>query len=431
MNYQPSYRLHLLLLVGIVSCTSEIKPSSNTHINFAPESQVIKGRVERLVVVDGNLYSPSSKPLSIQRIRWYWDYNISWTADEGSTVQAGDPIIKLDPSTIQKDLDEKELSLAQQKLELEEEELRAADEIADAVAAVKTAEFEVKKEKLLLTDSDAVSEAEKKKQRLKVQAAEATLRRNQEKIESARQRSKRKIESQKIRVKKAEEEVGEMREGLGRTVLNAPQDGLVIFPLYSSNAGWQKARPGAGVQANTLVAEIADPKDLVARIFVPEIDADGIADSTVGTMTLDILSGANFSGAVRKVASVPSTPAERDGNKSPKPSDNVRQFEVLFEISDLPTEAMPGMTVQVTLRPVAKDQVVRVPIEALTTAPLTDDGRAQPFAGGNEAYIYMRPKSGQARDWQWRRITLGIQSLTHAEVLTGIDEGDFYRSVLW
>ena len=78
---------------------------------FGDTVTVQKGPVVREVLADGNLASPSSKPLVIQRIRWYWDYNISWTAEEGSLVKAGDPVVKLDPATIQKDLTEKEMEL--------------------------------------------------------------------------------------------------------------------------------------------------------------------------------------------------------------------------------------------------------------------------------------------------------------------------------
>lgn len=437
------------LLVGAIACTkSGATDPKTTPMDFGEGVKVARGAVVREVLADGSLQSPSSKPLVVQRIRWYWDYNISWTAEEGTLVKAGDPVVKLDPATVQKDLTEKEMELESSKLELEEERLKMEDDVADARSAVTQAEFDQKKEELLLTDSDAVSEAEKRKQRLKVEAAKATLRRNKEKVGAAATRGGRRVEVQKLKLKKVEEEVADMREGLAKTELKAPQDGLVIFPLYSGNSGWQKARPGAGVQVNTVVAEVADPTDLVAKIFVPEIDAEGILAGTPGVMTLDIAPGMEFPGKVRSVAGVPSTAAERDGNKSPKPADNVRQFEVVFIPDQVPKQGMPGMTVRVTLKATEKNDVLRVPSAALADGPPTADekgalkvGPLQPGAAktgaATRAYVYSRSgkqaggagQSGAA--WSWKEVTLGAQSLSYAEVVGGLEDGDEVKTVNW
>jgi multidrug efflux pump subunit AcrA (membrane-fusion protein) len=426
--------LELLMLLCLAGCQAAVDGAAAFGTPEAGESRVARGTVERLVVVDGGLYSPSSRPITIQRIRWYWDYNISWAAEEGSIVKEGDVVIKLDQSAIQKDLTERENNLEEAKLTLEEENIRADDEIAEAKASVTAAEFDIKKEKLLLTDSDAVSEAEKQKQRLKVAGAEASLRRAKEKVVATRERVERRLEMQRLKVKQAEEDVAEMKAGLDKTELKAPQDGLLIFPLYSTNAGWQKARPGGAVGVNAQVAEIANPKDLVARLFVPEIDADGIIAGTPGEVMLSIAPGKAFTGKVKSVASVPTTAAERDGSKSSKPADNVRQFEILFEVDGLPAEAMPGMTVRAVLAPVKKAGVLLAPTEALAAAAPAGASPPKPAidpAGGapDVAYVLARGKDETA--FGWRRIKLGVQSLTHAEVSEGLAEGDTVKVFAW
>lgn len=435
-------------LMIVAACSKSADPTHKASgLSFGDGVTIGKGAVVREVLADGNLSSPTSKPLVIQRIRWYWDYNISWTAEEGSMVKAGDPVVKLDPATIQKDLTERETELERTKLETEEERLRGGDELADAKSAVATAEFDLKKAQLMVTTSDAVSGSEKKKQLLTVESSKASLQRTKEKVQATKERSARRMEAQLLKLKKVQEEVDDMRSGLAKTELKAPQDGLVIFPLYSSNSGWQKARPGAGVQVNSVVAEVSDPKDLVAKIYVPEIDADGIAIGTPGIMTLDIAPGEQMPGKVKSISGVPSTAAERDGNKSPKAADNVRQFEVAFIPDTLPPQSMPGMTVRVTLRPTEKADVLRVPSAALADAPPSpgkDGGETtvplQPGAVKADsiakAFVYARTaKDAQARDknkgWAWREVTLGAQSLSYAEVMSGLEAGDEVRTVNW
>ena len=424
----------LVFLLSFSGCAKERATPTPLGSSLAGETRVGKGDIEHIIVVDGNLYSPSSRSISVQRIRWYWDYKVSWTAEEGSMVKATDVVIRLDQSALQKDLSEREVALEETKLNLEEETIRANDDIADAKSAITLAEFDLKREKLLLTDSDAVSEAEKQKQKLKVAGAEAALRRAREKVTATKDRMDRKLEMQRLKVKQAQDEVTAMKEGLAKTELKAPQDGLLIFPLYSTNAGWQKARPGGVVTVNTQIAEIANTKDLVARLFVPEVDADGVVSDTPGEVTLSIAPGKSFSGRVKSVSQVPTTQTERTGSKSSKPADNIRQFEVLFEIDGLPAEAMPGMTVRAILTPIRKQAVLLVPIEALAITPPVGDAAPQPAfenRGATTADAYVLTRAKASDNYRWQKVKLGIQSLTQAEVLEGVQEGDSVKLFAW
>lgn len=424
----------LMMLWMLGGCQGSHEITTTTGPGFVGETTVLKGDIERSIVVDGSLYSPSSRSISVQRIRWYWDYKVSWTAEEGSMVQADDIVVRLDQSAIQKDLSEREMALEEAKLNLEEETIRANDEVADAKSAITMAEFDLKKEKLLLTDSDAVSESEKQKQKLRVAGAEAALRRAREKVAATKERTERRLEMQRLKVKQAQDEVTEMKEGLAKTELRAPQAGLLIFPLYSTNGGWQKARPGGAVTVNTQLAEIANTKDLVARLFVPEVDADGIVENTPGEVMLSIAPGQIFQGRVKSIAQVPTTQAEREGSKSNKPAENIRQFEVLFEIENLPEDAMPGMTVRADLKPLRKQGVLVVPTEALAATAPDTPGSPKPAIDINtstpeEAFVMARTKD--SAEFSWRKVKLGVQSLTQAEVVEGLNEGDRLRLFAW
>lgn len=431
-----SYRASLLLLgLGLATaCTGGTATDFGTE-TASLDASVRRGPLQRSIVADGSLYSPRSRPVSVQRIRWYWDYNISWTAEEGTLVKAGDVVVRLDPSAIQKDLNERENALKEAQLLFDEEKLRAADETADAVAAVASAEIELKRQKLLLVESDAVSEAEKQRQRLSIANAESALRRAREKVGEVKKRLVSRQEVQALKVQQAESEVSEMKAGLEKTELKAPQDGLLIFPLYSSNSGWQKARPGGSTQVNAALAEISDPKDLVARLYIPEVDADGITPDTPGTLTLSIDPARKLAGKVLSIASVPTTGADRDGSKSAKPADNIRQFEVLFQVANLPEQAMPGMSVRAELLPRVRDNALLVPIAALATeAPRGSQPPAPlaPAEGSDEARAaFVLAQQGPGKPWTWKAVTVGSETITEAEILSGLGEGEKVKVFAW
>src|SRR5690606_4384377 len=64
-----------LFVLPVSGCRSEAQVATGSTVTFGPDLVVDNGPLERLIVVDGNLYSPATEPVVIQRIRWYWDYN--------------------------------------------------------------------------------------------------------------------------------------------------------------------------------------------------------------------------------------------------------------------------------------------------------------------------------------------------------------------
>lgn len=422
--------IFLSLIVFVSSChkmSSSGVPVSWTNLK---EFTVDKGAVVREVLADGLLYSPSTKSLSVSAIQWYWDFTIIWTKEEGSLVKSGDVILQLDNATAKKDLDTQEIELEQEKLKFKESKLKTEDQIADALADVTMKEFELKKAKLSVVESDVVSLNERKKQKLDVASAEAALKRAQEKVKAIREQSVKSLEVQELKVKRVEEESANLKKGLSLMDIKAPQDGLLIFPTFSTSSGAQKAKPGVGTQVGTLVAEIADPSQLVARLYIPEVDMAGIVTGIPCTLSLDINVNEIIEGKVTKVGTVPSTRAERDGSKSSSASNNVRQFEVWVELSKLPEKSLPGLTVKARLQAAKRENVVRVPLEILKLNQKQADATL-PEASKNKVTLLVKPKSGGivGGDWKEKEITIGAISSLYAEVIEGLDEGDHVKSL--
>lgn len=418
-------------LLALAGCARSVDaPSSES---FGATVEVAKHDLRREVLADGTLNSPAAKQITVPRIRWYWTQNIAWTAAEGIMVKAGDVVVKLDPATIQKDLVEEETALEVERLKLREMTISGTDKVADAQADVTTKEFELKRARLLYVDSDSVSENEKQRQRLEISAAEAALARAHERVKAVEETVAREREGQQVKVTKAEKSVDLAREGLDKLIMKAPQDGMLLFPLFATQAGWRKAATGVTVEMNTLVAEVADPADLVARLYVPEVDATGIVSGTPGHVVLDVDPLRTISGSVKHVSTVPTTPGEREGRSKPTAQDNVRQVEVHLSLAERPSMAVPGLTVRARLAVLSIDGVASLPIEALSPTP--GNGKALAEAAkqesassqrniqpGSTVYVYAR-RAGDA-NFDWREVQVGAIALTHAEVKSGLQVGD-------
>ncbi len=431
--------LPLVLAFGLLltRCHGGTEASTEKVTGTGPVMQIDRGTVEREILVDGNLYSPSSKAIVVQRVRWYWNYTVAWTAEEGSLVKKGDPVVRLDPAAIQKDLDEKGVELEQEKLKLEETKIKGDDQIAEALADVAAKEFEVKKQQLLVVEDETVSLNERRRQKLTVQEAQAALSRAKDKVATVRLTTKKDYDVQNLKLSRSVDENDEIKRGLANMEMTAPDDGILIFPLFSGEAGWQKARAGAGVNANVTIAEVANPADLVARLFIPEVDADGIVQGIACRIALDIKPNEPINAVVTRISTMPSTPAERDGTKSQAAAQNIRQFEVLAKFESLPAMALPGLSVRARLSTFKRDGVVRVPVDLLhadapvsvaaaaAVAPSPEKAAAPaptPAQGAPQNATVLTRKAGGS--WQKRQLKLGVVSLSHAEVLEGLAEGD-------
>lgn len=413
------------LIAGSIACQDNTDIAKDSYV-FGEKVKVLPGPVERKVYLTGNLVSPVARDLVIERVRWYWEYNIRWTAEEGHKVKKGDPIIKLDPSTIQKDLDSALASLEQAQLEYEETKVEAKDDLADANAGIKRAAFDLKKAELMVSDHDSVSAKEKQKQRLEVAAAKAALARAKEKISVSKNRFDNKLKVKELNVKRQTEDVEILRAGLAKMELSAPQDGIVVFPPYNRASSWQKAHSGGSVNVGTAVASVVQQNTLMVKIFVPEVDAQDVQEGTPGIAVLDIMDHQQFTGKIHKVSQVPSTFAERSGQISSKPNQNLREIEAFFALDQLPPEVMPGMTVRVVLTPSrTKKDVLRVPIAAITNSQQALGSQAK----GPASYVYA--KSQEANRFEWQAVEIGQRSANWVEITAGLKSGDEVRTILW
>jgi multidrug efflux pump subunit AcrA (membrane-fusion protein) len=356
---------------------------------------------------------------------------VSWTAEEGVLIKEGEPVVKLDPSTVEKDLVKANLEFEQAKLELEEESIRAQDDVEDAQAEVKRKSFDLEKKKLLVTDYDSVSAKEKQKQKLEVAAAKAALQRAKDKVQTTKDRAKKRVAVKELRLKRKSEEAEDLQSGLEKLTLKAPKDGLLIFPPYRHQGNWQKARPGASARVSTIVAELANPDNLVAKLYIPEVDAEGLQKGTTGVLNLDIDPDLTIEGVIERISNVPSTYAERNGMTSNSAQHNIREFEVLFSAPKLPPSAMPGMTVRVSLRPQEINKTLRVPIDALATTPIDhkDESKTKPYQGGKQAFVYGKDSDGG--DYKWHEVKIGKHTTNWVEIKQGLSVGDKVRRILW
>ncbi len=147
-------------------------------------------------------------------------------------------------------------------------------------------------------------------------------------------------------VTKAQAEVDKIRKEIENRILRAPISGVVTK---------QEAKVGESVTAGEVLVSILNPDSFEVEANIPEINIGKIKVGQKSTITLDAFPGENFSGEVFYI-----DPAETL-------IDGVVNYKIKVSFTEKDERLKNGLTANLSIITDSKDQVVAVPVYAITT----------------------------------------------------------------
>lgn len=172
-----------------------------------------------------------------------------------------------------------------------------------------------------------------------------------------------------------------------RLVVRAPAKGTVTSVLTAA---------GASVDTATPLFRVQDLDNLVVSVNLTEFDVSRTRDAAPVNIRADALGGRPYAGEVLDVA------------LSGQDSGGVVTFPVIASVDEA-DGLRPGMSVSVRVVVDSREDVLRIPVEAIEDRE------------GKEATVNVRTKSGEVKQ---RDIELGLVGSTYAEVRSGLRGGD-------
>lgn len=303
---------------------------------------------------------------------------------EGDFVEKGTLLFKIKPETYISALDRAQAAVSSSRAML-----------SQAEAQLVQAELSYKRNKQLWEEK-TISQSD-------YEQAEA-----QYKIAKASQ------ENAAFSVKSAEASYKEANEELIKTTVYAPMSGTI-----SSLSVEQGERVvGANMMSGTEILRIADLNRMEVNVDVNENDIVRVKLGDTALVQVDAYLDRNFKGLVTEIAN--------SAESSVTSTDQVTNFKVKILIlqdsyKDLineknPSPFRPGMSASVDIRTMKKDNVLCVPIQAVTTRSDT----TKPAGSDIRTLVFVSDgKRALARD-----VKTGIQDNTDIEILSGVKEGD-------
>ncbi|NVI96531.1 efflux RND transporter periplasmic adaptor subunit [Myxococcus sp. AM009] len=213
--------------------------------------------------------------------------------------------------------------------------------------------------------------------------------------------------------------VDQAQTDLTRTTLVSPIDGNVIE--LSREVG---ERVRGSDLSEDVVMTIAALSAMEVKFEVGEHEVVHLKPGQLAEITLDALEGQTYSGAVVEIAQ--KALIKNEGTEA-----EVTSFPITVALDTRPPGVLPGMSSEVRISAETHNDVVLVPIQAVTVrserslpdykAPIEGGGLTAKRTESLAKVVFVVDSNNKA---QVRRVQTGIASDTELEIVTGLNEGD-------
>jgi HlyD family secretion protein len=214
----------------------------------------------------------------------------------------------------------------------------------------------------------------------------------------------------------------------------APLDGVVTnLPVRAG----ETVVPGLQNQSGTIIMTIADMSLITAEVKVDETDIVNVTLGQTADVTIDAIPNKTFKGHVTEIgntAILRSTGVA--ASQSAISSQEAKDFKVVVALDTPPDEIRPGLSCTAKITTATRQNVLTIPIQALTVRQ-KGDLEAPPPGGAVKAAPKSDPATEKAKKEEiqgvfvingekavFRKVATGITGATDIEVLDGLKDGD-------
>lgn len=331
-----------------------------------------------------------------------WRYKITYMAPEGSPVEKGEIVARLDPTEVEKKLREESANV--EKAREEYEKTKASLELAARDLDLELEEARVdarKKETQLVQAREFQSILDVKKAEYEAELA----RRKVETLELRRNFVKQDADLQ-LKIlhdsrRLYEERTSHHRKSIQAMEIASPRAGTV---LHERNWRNEPVRVGSDVYMGSTIMSLPDLASLVVDARVAEIDAGKVRVGQEVRVDLDAIPDRTFEGRVASVATLFS-PAGFD-----RP---MKVLDLTVELERVDQERMrPGMATRIRIVVNHFQDVLTLPLSVIQTE-------------NGESFVWVKREGGPVK----RSIKLGRDNGVVAVIKEGLSEGEEVANV--
>lgn len=332
---------------------------------------------------------------------------IELAVKEGDFVRTGDLLVRIKPDIYQAQIDNLNAALLTQQSRMEQ-----------ARANMLQAEVEYEKNQKLY-DQDLISELTYKQSENNYEAQKANLKAAEYQIESAR-----------AQLRQAEEE-------LEQTVIRAPQDGTITQLAVEQG----ERVLGQSQMSGTEMMRVARLEQMEIEVDVNENDIVNVSLADTASLEVDAYPNRSFEGVVTEIANSAEVSSEGSAEQitnykvkiritTPHNLEQSSNDFVAMNVSENPATDFtpnfkPGMSATVDIKTNTVNDVVSVPIQAVTVRDFASDSTAQSDTTSAENNVATR--LGSREDFRKVVFVNNDGIANRVQVETGISDNTFMQ----
>lgn len=381
----------VLIAVAITAYFIFGKDSSSETEIF---TQVKKGPFKIAVTTTGELEAQNSEkvqgPEGLNQVG-IWRTTIEDIIADGSIVDSGQYVARLDQTEIGNKIKDKETELEKLETQVTKTRIDTSIEMRAARDELLNLKYSLEEKKIILEQSKYEPPATIRQAEIGLEKAERsyeqTIKNYKLRLDKNRANMQDVVASYE-QVKRQLENLMKVREGF---VVKAPKSGMLIY-----KRDWDGKKMGVGAQVSAwdnTVATLPDLTKMITKTYVNEIDISKIKAGQAVDISIDAFPDKKLTGKVTEVANIGE---QIQGS-------NAKVFEVKIIVNEYDTILRPAMTTKCTIITSVVENVMYIPLESVHTQDST-------------SYVFM--------DGRRQEVRLGESNENEIIVKEGINEND-------
>lgn len=322
-------------------------------------------------------------------------------AKPGSFVKKGDVVAEFDRQYQERRLDDYKASVEQleknvQKLKSELEVSREAQR-----QAVRVAKADLEKGLLDAKTAEVRSEIDKERLRLYVEEAQARYKKAVADVALYEESERAQLRAAEIDLNQARLELKRAEANVGRMIMKAPIDGIVVMQTIYRGGEFGQVQQGDQISPGMFFMSIVDPSSMVVNATVNQVDSEALRVGMKAQVRIDAYPDLRLPATVVGIGAMTRAGGWR--------ASYVREIPVRLKLDAMEPRVIPDLSASADVVVAAVRQAALAPREAV----FYENGLDRPF-------MFLKGPGG----WIRREVELGIQNNVAAAVRSGVKKGD-------
>jgi len=283
-------------------------------------------------------------------------------AKSGTMVKPGELLVRFDPSTLERTIQEKQSEVKQADAEIEQAQAQTRIAREQNATAVMKAGYDIERAKLDASKGDTVSRLDVEAAKLAVLDAQQRERELKEKVKSDETSAEADLSAKRHKREKALFDLQRAEQGLRNLELKAPAAGMVnVLPNFRSGSmfgGQQEFQEGDRAWPGANILELPDLSSVHLEARLDESDRGRLQPQQDATVRIEAIPGKDFKARLDSISVL----AKIDFSSGWPPAKN---FDLNLVFLETDPKMRPGMTAVARIATQRVPDVVLIPSETV------------------------------------------------------------------